>query len=434
MSIISLLAFISLALLSYISFYFSRLVYRDYFAPVGLFIGINLASLSLYQLNFLPLTHISFQAYTLIAVSLFSFLVGVLMASPSFALKGKPLIRQDLFSKHEKFLNKGLTLFYYFTASLAIAGWIFYITVIVPPGWWSKLWILQGQLIPHHLGYLIVLGTLVPPTFVLLALARHRITLPSVFFLFGGLIALGLCGIKAYLVIGLVTSLLIWAMARLGRVGVKHLAIITIIFIGFMAIYDRFIDVFVQAQNPGSRFPIALSFLERPYLYMVGSWPAMSVVMANPPAAPVQWGQITLGLFWKILGPRGLRIIEKVSPFSLFVDIGVSKFNVYSLVGNLYLDYGWLGAILGCFFLGFISTRLYIIARKRRTWILYLLSAIFSYGLLISFFAYYYGSILIFLLLYTLIVGWLSERLSILLKLRKNYVPYHKNTYREAIL
>jgi len=407
-------------------------VYGDYFAPVGLFIGINLASLSLYQLNLLPLTNISFQTYTLIAVSLFSFLVGVIMASPFFTLKGKTLVKQDLFGKHSREAPKGLTLFYYFTASLAIAGWIFYITVIVPPGWRSKLWVLQGQVVPNHMGYLLVLGALVPPTFVLLALARQRITLPSVFFLLGDLIILGLCGIKTYLVIGLATSLLICAMSRLGRVGVKHLAIITIIFTGFMVIYDRFIDVFVQAQYPGSRFPIALSFLEKPYLYIVGSWPAMSAVMANPPA-PAHWGQVTLEPYWKILGPGGLGIMERVSPYLPFVNIGGGIFNVYSLIGELYFDYGWLGSILGCFFLGFISTRLYITARKHRSWILHLLSAVFSYGLLISFFLYYYRSTLIFLLLYTLIAGWLSKRLSIVLKWRKIYIPYRKSTYREVV-
>ena len=173
-------------------------------------------------------------------------------------------------------------------------------------------------------------------------------------------------------------------------------------------------------------------FLEKPYLYIVGSWSAMSVVMSSP-SVLAHMGKLNLEPFYKILGPRGLRIIEEVSQFNLFVDIGVGKFNVYSLIGHLYLDYGWLGAILGCFFLGFISTRLYITARRHKSWVLHLTSAIFSYGLLISFFTYYYRSTLIFLLTYTLIVGWLSKRLSIVLKWRKVYIPYRKGTYREAI-
>lgn len=437
MSIVSLLAFVSLVLLSYAGFYFSRLVYGDYFAPVGLFIGINLASLSLYQLDLLPLTHISFKAYTLIAASLFSFLIGVLMASPFFILKKKPLARQDMFNNQRE-APKGLTLFYYLTASLAIAVWIFYVTTIVPSGWLLKPWLLQGTgqseyIIPYHMGYLLVSGALVPPTFVLLALARHRITLPSVCFLLGDIIALGLCGIKSYLVIGLGTSLLVWSVSRPGRVRLKHLAIFAGGFIGFMAIYDRFIDIFTQVQYPGSKFPATLSFLERPYLYIVGSWPAMSAVIINPPM-PAHWGQVTLEPYWKILGPGGLGIMERISSFLPFVNIGVITFNVYSLIGELYFDYGWLGSIVGCFFLGFVSTRLYITARKHRNWIFCLLSAIFSYGLLISLFVYYYRSNLIFLLLYTLIIGWLSKRLSIVLKWRKTYIPYSKSTYREAVL
>jgi len=82
----------------------------------------------------------------------------------------------------------------------------------------------------------------------------------------------------------------------------------------------------------------------------------------------------------------------------------------------VYWDFGWLGSILICFFLGFVSTRLFLAARKRRDWVLYLLSALFSYGLFISFFLYYYRDNLVFLLLYTPLVGRLAERASRMLR------------------
>ncbi|AEG15314.1 hypothetical protein Desku_1746 [Desulfofundulus kuznetsovii DSM 6115] len=432
MSVTNFMAFISLGLLSYASFRFSHLVYGDYFTPVGIFIGINLASLSLYQLNLLPLTPVSAQAYTLIAASLFSFLVGVLMASPSFVLTRKPLIRENLFSGCVK-TPRGLSLFYYLTASFGIAGWIFYVTVIVPPGWLSNPWMLQGDYVfPYHLGYSLVSGALVLPTFVLLTLARRRVTLPSLCFLLGNVFALALCGIKTYLVIGLATSLLVWSAACPGRIRMKHLAIAAICLIGFMALYDRFIDVFVIHKFPGSKFPAALSFLESPYIYIVGPWSAMSVVMANPPAQ-AHWGQVTLLPIWMLLGPGGLGIMERVPKYLPFVNIGASDFNTYSLIGEVYYDFGWLGSILVCFILGFVSTRLYIVARKRGNWILYLLSALFSYGLFISFFAYYYRDVLTFLVLYTLIVGRLSKKVSGALKRLAANVSDRQSAFREAV-
>jgi oligosaccharide repeat unit polymerase len=344
------------------------------------------------------------------------------MASPYFALKGKTLLKYSLFYSADIGNPSGLCLFYYFTSSLSILGYIYFIKFVVPPGWISQLWILQSQVVPNHMGYLILLGALVPPSFVLLALVRHKVTLLSFCFLLVNIVALAFIGIKSYLVIGLATALLTWAAVRAGRIRIKHLVILATCLIGFMVFYDSIIDIFGSFQFAGSRFPAMLSFLERPYLYIVGSWPAMSVAMSTQLKLPY-FGQVTLEPVWKILGPGGLGIImERVSQYEPFVNIGPSYFNVYSLIGDIYLDYGWLGSIFGCFILGFISTKLYIKAYKRGDWVLYLLSAIFSYGLFISFFAYYYRSNLIFLLLYALIVGRLSKRLSTALNRHKIWI------------
>lgn len=432
MEIENLFVFASLALLAAVSLWASQRIYRNILAPLGIFFGMNLASLSLWHLKLLPLTPISSGAYALILASFLAFLAGCLLASPFFVLKGKPLPRGWRCSGDYEKNPLGLTTFYYLTAILGIAGWGFFVTVVVPPGWWENLWMLQGEyIIPYHLGYLMVAGTLTMPTFVLLALARRRITLISVCLLLGNIFALAICGIKAYLVIGLSTSFLVWSVTCPGRIRVKHLVVAAILLVGFMALYDRFIDVFVPHRFPGSKFPTTLSFLERPYIYMVGPWSAMSVVMADPPAQ-AHWGQVTLLPVWNLLGPGGLGIMERVPKYLPFVNIGPTNFNTYSFIGEVYWDYGWLGTILICFLLGFVSTRLYIVARKRGNWILYLLSALFFYGLFISSFAYYYRDVLVFLLLYTLIIGQLSKKVSCALKRLVAPASYRKSTYREA--
>ncbi len=409
MSIFDILVFISLMLLCYASFHFSRLVYGDSLAPLGLFFGVNLASLSLFHLNLLPLNPVSTQAYVLIVISMFSFFWGVLIAFPSFVLKGRPLAIHETFCGRAE-ESEGLRLFYYITSFIGIVGWIFYVTVVLPPGWLKNLSMLQGNYIfPYHLGYTIVSSALVPPTFFLLASARHKVTLPSVCMLLANIVTMGLCGIKAYLVLGVATSLLVLSATCPGRIRLRHLAFLVACLIGFMILYDHFVDVYVPHQFPGSRFPDVLSLLERPYLYITGPLSAMSVIMADPPAHE-QWGQITLLLVWKILGPGGLGIMDwRIPEFSPFVDVGASDANVFTLIGGVYWDYGWLGAIFICILLGFISTKLYVIARKRYNWILYLFSALFSYGLFISFFTYYYSDVLIFLLFYAIIVGYISK-------------------------
>jgi len=412
MSGISILTFILFGLLSWAGFRFARWAYGDYFAPIGIFVGVNLASLALNQLNLLPLVPLSTQAWLLVAVSLFSFVVGTFMATPSLIVGGKRLGQGRFFDEKSLTVSEGLASFFYFTALLGIAGWVFFVTVVVPPGWLSNPWMLQGEyVIPYHFGYSLVAGTLALPAFVLLALAKRRVSFLAVCLLAANVLALGACGIKSYLVISVATALLVWSNVRRGRIGLCHLLTIAAVLVGFMAFYDRFIDVFAPRQFPSSQFPAALSFLERPYLYAAGSWSAMSVVMADPPPQ-AHWGQVTLLPLWKLLGPGGLGLMERVPKYLPFVDIGPSNFNVYSLIGEVYWDFGWLGSILICFLLGFVSTRLYLTARRRRDLVLYLLSAVFSYGLFISFFAYYYKDDLIFLLLYTVIVGKLAKLMS----------------------
>ncbi|MEM2352377.1 MAG: O-antigen polymerase [Thermoproteota archaeon] len=416
MDVVNFLMFLIFALLCYSALRFSRLIYGDYLAPVGIFLGVNLASIAFHNLNLLPLIPISVQAYLLIAVAFFSFFLGALLATPSFALRGKLVPACPAPERFQDF--RGLGLFYYLTATITIAGWLYYVTYIVPPGWTRNLWMLQGEYyFPYHMGYSLVAGSLVVPSFILLRKARRGITLPSLVLLVLVMIALALSGIKTYLIVGLTTGAIVWSSINPGRVKMRHLVVLAFLAMGFQALYERYIDIFVLRQFPGSRFPPALSFLEGPYLYLVGSWSAVSVIMENPPPQ-AHWGQVTLLLIWKILGPGGLGIMERVPKYLPFISIGWGYLttNVYSLIGEVYWDFGWLGVICACFLLGFVSVKLYLAARKNNDWILHLLSGCFSYGLFISFFAFYYRDDLIFLLLYSLTMGSLARKLSGLFK------------------
>jgi oligosaccharide repeat unit polymerase len=394
---------------AYFSFWISKKIFGNYFAPLGLFLGVNLASLALFHLKLLPFIPLRIEVYLLVLLSFLSFCLGALIIS--YVLKWDQ-DRKKNFSNEENVSVRGLKFFYYFSAITSLLAWLYYIIFIVPPEWISKPWLLQGSgqadyVMPFHTGYLILLGAVVPPAFVLLSIYNRRISFFSVVFLICELIALSLTGIKSYLTIGLSTSLLALAIAKPSRAKLRYFFFTALGAIGFMAIYDQFIDVFALQWFSGSKFPTGLTFLERPYLYIAGPWAALSRIIEAPPNAGI-WGQTTLEILWKIVGPGGLGLFsERVSQFLPFIDIGPSPFNVYSLIGEVYWEYGWFGPLFICFLLGFISTLLFILAQKSNQWVLYLAYAIFAYGLLISFFAYYYRSNLIFLLLYTITFGTL---------------------------
>jgi oligosaccharide repeat unit polymerase len=405
--ILNVFIFLLIAGLSYGGFRLSRLLYGDYFAPLGLFLGLNLGTLSLAQLNLLSLIPISVSAYALMALGLVSFSTGSLLASlfydsrenTSFA--GMPVV--DL-----KDSARALCFFYYLTATLGIASWGYYVYFIVPEGWMTQLWLLQGSgeeyVMPYHTGYFMIAGALVPSLFVLLWAARKRVSRLSVCFLIGQLLALMLAGIKSYLVMGLSASLLVLNVVRPNLIRVRHLVYLGLGFIGFMVLYDLLIDVFMGRNIPYSKFPEWLSFLERPYIYIVGPLFGMTEIIERP--LDLYFGQATMEPIWKILGPGGFGIrTESVIQYLPFANIGSATINVYSMMGEIFLDWGWCGVILGCLSLGYLSTRIYIEARTRNHWVLFLVNGLVSYGILLSFFQYYFRATLLSLILYAVLVG-----------------------------
>ena len=436
MTVTGFVTFVVLGLLSYCAFCLSRFLYKDSFAPVGLFLGISLASLSLYHLRLLWLAPGSTDAHLLIFASMFSFLVGALMASPRIVVKGRPVIKRDLFQEHHGDA-KGLALFYYGTGLLVTAGWILQLFLLLSDYPLTEIiampYVLQENFQRQYVGYLNLVGILIPPSFVLLSLARRRVTMITALFLASAFVGLVLAGIKSYLIFSLVASLLVWSAARPGRINLRSLAVVFVFVLGFMCLYDYFIDIFVPKQFAGSMFPEAFSSLERPYLYLVGSWPAMSALMENPPGQP-HWAFLSLHLVWKILG-AGLGLIPKVPDYEPALDIGACDFNVYSLIGGLYWDYGPLGPVIGCALLGYVSTLLYIKARERGNWSLYLSSTIFSYGLFLSFFCYYYRFGLLFLFIYALLFGFVARKFSLFGSEHwMRYVFARKSTVRNIYL
>jgi|LSQX01.2.fsa_nt_gb oligosaccharide repeat unit polymerase len=414
MAMIDLLCFLFSIVLAYAGFKLSWLLYGDYFAPLGLFLGVNLVALSLAQLNLLSMVPLTVEAYALMAVAFVSFICGVMVVS---AMGDSTWTMLPSITKASQGGGdaRAIAAFYYLTAFLGIGSWSYYVFVLMSKGWVTQLWMLQNSgadiIMPFHTGYLKVFGALVPPTFVLLWNARGRISFLSLLVLLLQMLALALMGIKMYLVIGLCAAFLVFNAVRPNTIRFRHMAYLSVILIGFMVLYDRFIDIFVGGQIPGSKFPDWLSFLEKPYIYVVGPLHGMTEIMANPPDVQ-NVGQVAMEMIWKILGPQGIGLSSaRVVEYFPMVNIGSGVINVYTLIGEVFWDWGWIGMIFCCFCLGMVSTAIYVRARARGAWVMQLLNGIFLFGLLISFFAYYYKSTLFSLLLYSIIMGGALNRI-----------------------
>lgn len=400
MTVIEILLTLFFAVLAMGSILWARSVYDDGFAPLGLYLGVTFSTLALWHMKLVSLIQISALAYFIILLSVVGFIFGTFIAAP-----GKQLCASGAVDSHRSIVKgKYLKSFFYVVGVLSAIGWIILLMMFVHEyslaTIWEKTYLLQSDFqSKRYIGYLNLLGILVLPTYVMLVRARRGAGWLSIVLVVSALTGLLLAGIKSYLVFSIVTAFLVWGNFRRAGAPLRYMVMMAACFIILMVLYDQIIDIFVHKQSAESVLSTVAPSLYRPYIYMVGSWSALTVLADNPMPQPV-WAYQSLMFVWKTLG-SGLGLIDSVPQSGVYLDIadnGTQAFNVYSMAGGLYWDFGLIGVLLGSAFWGFVSTRLYEKARKSRDWAWILGSSIINYGLFLSFFTYYFTFNLLFLL------------------------------------
>jgi oligosaccharide repeat unit polymerase len=402
------LGFIFYFQLALLALWFSKYWYGDLISPLSIFVGVNSTSLALYHLKMMALYDISLMTHLIALAGLMAFVVGSLMAS------GIPFQKPIRITSSQP-PTRGLGRFFYSTGLLSSMGWVVALRLLAQryslSFLYSNPWILQSEFQMQFIGYLNLLGVLILPTFVLKWLLDRR-RLLDLLVVLSALFGLVLAGIKSYFMISFISAVFVFAALRPGKIRVYHVVLISLVGLAFFAFYDKTIDVFVPISFRGATFPNWLNFLQRPYLYFVGSWPALDRIVHGHMPAQVIWGQVTLQPLWKVLGD-GLQLIEPIPSYLPAVNIGASPFNVFSFIGEVYWDYGIVGVAILSLLLGFWGTRLYLQVRHLAAWQSALLYGIFAYVTFISFFAYYFQFTTIFLLLYIFFLGFALRRFGV---------------------
>ena len=312
-----------------------------WFSPLAVFIGMNCASMVAYHLRLLEFSEVSPMTHFLLLASLACFTFGTMIA-----LEGSP--REKLNDEPPPFDGKGLDTFFTITAILASIGWLLAVMILVGRhglgALLGNIWVLQLEFQMQFIGYLNMIGILVLPTFVL-KWARGRVHFWDYALVGTALFGLLLAGIKAYLIYSMLTALFVWSTTRPDRFRPAYLFAGLLVMLGFFIVYTNKVDVFVSGSFESRTWLANFPSLQRPYVYLVGSWPALeNIVNGTMPDAPMG-GVVVLQPLWKLLGD-GLGIIDPM-PFNLpFTNIGTTFFNVYSLPGEIFWDFGWPGLII----------------------------------------------------------------------------------------
>jgi len=390
-----------------VSVQLSRFYLGHWFTPLSIYACANLGSLGLYHLRLLDLVKLSLATYGLALASVALFTLGSLMAC------GWRVRRHDA-AWNERPRTKNLAAFFYTVAILANTGWLLAAVILVlrfgVGGLLRNLWLLQTEFQMQFIGYLNVIGILVAPAYILKrfhAPVASRRPLDHVLLLLA-LVGLVLSGIKSYLTFTAIAAGLVWSVARPRAFRAGHFALILAGLLVFFVFYNKQIDLFVHAEYRGADFFARLPWLHRPYLYAVGSWPALDILFQGDVAPPPRFGHVILEPLWKTISSFGFAPYQpKPLPFA---NIGPDMFNVYSFVGEILWDIGLWPALVFSWLLGLIATRLYIRARSCRYWGHQLIYALFGYGVFISLFQYGYRFNTLFLLGIAYLFGFVVLR------------------------
>ena len=376
-----------------------------FLTPLTIFVAANSLSLASYHLRLLDLREVSARTHLVVVLALVAFFFGFALAAPRKGLALAAQRERD---------TRGLGGFFYLTSLLSLVGWLVPLAILLRRYGSDQLArqpsILQNDFQMQFLGYLNVLGIAVLPAFVAKwHLARRRAI--DMVLVTSSLVGLFLAGIKQFIFFSVFVAYVTLSILRPGRVRLRHCVLGAVVGLAFFVFYNHVVDVGATPIGGVSHFPGALRWMERPYLYLVGSWPAMEQASQGAIGEPPVAAYVTLQPLWKILGD-GLHLVKTVPPYLPFADIGCSPFNVFSFAGELYWDLGLLGMLVVSSLVGFFSTELFIRGCQSRSWFLPLTYGLFAYVLAISFFAYYVKFMVVVLLLYVIGAGSFLRLLS----------------------
>lgn len=387
----------------------SRYMFQHWYTPLSVFIGVNCASLFMYHLRLVYLSDVSLVTHLLALGGMAFFTLGVLAVSYHSRGMADPARPHPLETGR-------LRTFFVTTAILATMGWVLALGIL---GWqyglgilFRNIWLLQLTFQMQFIGYLNLLGILVLPTFVLMR-ASGRIRWYDGLWLLSALFGLLLAGIKSYLIYSILAALTAWSTVLPGKFRVRYLASALLVMLVFFVVYTNLIDVFVAEDFGGVLSHPLLSIFMRPYVYLVGSWPALDNLIAGDVEPLGVWGAVTFEPLWKILGD-GFGLVEPLDKDLPFTFIGSAPFNVYSFFGGVYFDWRWPGVMLYSFLLGIVSTKLYLRTRLCAFWGHHLVYSLFGYLVFLTFYAFFFFFKVYFMLLYIYLVGFIFLRNGVL--------------------
>ncbi|TEB14254.1 hypothetical protein Psfp_03075 [Pelotomaculum sp. FP] len=376
---------------------------------MSIYTSISSVSLLLCLMNLLSYTDIKTIVLFLLLLSEISLFFGVTFGDAIFnSVKGKTKrIQQNEEDSHSLIIKEVeiVRLSMSIIAIIATVGWtlslreilrIYSLSYILADTSFIQYMDLQQQ----YIGYLNVMGILVFPMFVFCAF-KDKVRILDIICVCLAMTGLFLAGIKSYLIITLVVGFFVYSQIA-PKIKFRYILLLAFAGIAFFVFYTNIIDKYSVVNFGGSNFPEFLSIFQRPYLYITGGWASFSVAEASTGTMFPYKGYVVLAPIFKLISFLGLTDKEQFEPLE---GVQISSYgagtNVYTMVGEAYIDLGVVGCVFTFLFLGLICGYLYKLSCRYRKPNMIFVSALLMYVMFISFLNYYLNFKILFLCIVT---------------------------------
>jgi len=345
-------------------FKFSNKIYGNYFSPLSIQGFIWFFSLGLYSLKIIDYDNLSIKTWAIIIGSFVCFSIGSLFITIIFKIKNK-----NFFSKIDE---KKLLRVIYFLFFIGLIGFLVNVNDIFRRYGLSGIiesWrYVRGEFGVNFFELPFSMNILnVPLSFLYINLFKKKRIRVFIIMAFS-LLVLPLAFQKTNFIKAIVLTFFVYVLIKEKVSTIKPFIITICVCLLFFITYWIFSyqrDPYTYyVQNLGFKIPNKiLAYLSQPYTYLSASFPTFQALTEDNAGLEIYRKNYPIGfevfnpIYYMLSKFDNSITSERFLSEVYYIPIG---FNVYTYLGNIYKDFGVIGTLIIPFFIGFVSTLIYL--------------------------------------------------------------------------
>lgn len=343
-----LIVIISLVFIVAFELYVSKALFGNVFSPLTVFTVVNASSFSLYCLNYADYVAMNDMVVLVLMLDILFFAFGAFFADAlSKRIKKIEIISILPSSKIDIYI---IIVFWIATISFIIM-WNGHINEYGFSYLSNNVFNLQESLRSgfsnaRFIGNFALLNEFILPLVTMKAYSYKRIGFRDVLYSIISLICLLLLVKKTYVICSITMTI-----AVILRFTQRFLRVIKFISFAFLLVLISFsANTFLLVANAKE------TIIYYVYIYFSGTWAALGELLKKHFHESAHFGQYTLHSIYKILELFGLAEAGKSEMPGVYIPFW---YNAYTMNGEVYVDFGYIGILLQAIFLGYLIQRLY---------------------------------------------------------------------------